>query len=102
MQNIGFQSLGVCRKQNVKVLGLKVGLEFYLSLFFFPFPFTILARNFLWFVCLPLVVFILVRIDFGKPLRIARWDGRKCRLVGEEHFHRNFLANLKWFCLFLL
>ena len=87
MQNIGLQSLGMCRKQNfVIVLGFKsdtavLGITFH----FLSFPlFSLFLPHFFSFP------WHLVGIIFGKAFRIFGLDEGKGRWVVEQDFPRNF------------
>ena len=96
MQNIGLQSLGMCRKQNfVIVLGFKSDTAV-LSITFHVLSFSLFSLFLPHFFSFP---WHLVGIIFGKAFRILGLDERKGRWVVEQDFPRNFQVSVTLFFL---
>ena len=104
MQNISFRSLGMCRKQNFKIVfGFKSDSAVLTFTFLFLSSSLFSLFLALLFFCLlqgHLVGFILVGRVFRKVFRILGLDETKGRWVVEQDFPGNFQANVTWFFAF--
>ena len=101
MQNISSRSLGMCRKQNFEILGLKVTQWSYDFTFrFLSSPLFSLFSPHFFPLAWHLVGFILVGKVFRKAFRILGLNERKGKWVVEQDFHGNFQVHVTWFFAF--